>query len=126
MHTLSLFGPSRADFTVMGAEGSILLAGDTFQLLSAPRKRGAGGVRRATGAVEEEIEVEAPPRKQRGAADPAVLAVYADFVECVKSGKRRDAGAARGSAASRACWLAELSAGRRAEVRWEDEGATPA
>jgi hypothetical protein len=44
------------------------------------------------------------------------------LVQCVKTGKRPDADAARAIAASRTCWLAEQSAARRAEVKW-DEGS---
>jgi predicted dehydrogenase len=120
VHTLSLFGTGRGDVTVMGEEGSIAMVGESFQLVSAPRKRGE---KRASGAREEDIEVEAQ-RKPRGGADPAVLALYADFAQCVKSGKKPDADFARAAAASRACWLAELSAQRRAEVKWDEAPAS--
>jgi predicted dehydrogenase len=121
VHTLSLFGPSRADVTIIGEEGSIEMVGDTFQLVSAPRKKGTG---KSTGSREEEIELDPAARKTRGAADPAVLALYADFIQCVKSGKKPDADAARAVAASRTCWLAELSAARRAEVKWDEPTAS--
>lgn len=119
VHTLSLFGTGRGDVTVMGEEGSIAMVGEQFQLVSAPRKRknGKGG-----GSREEDIELE-PSKKTRGAGDPAVLALYDDFVKCVKTGKKPDADAARAIAASRTCWLAELSAVKRAEVKWDDTTA---
>jgi predicted dehydrogenase len=120
VHTLSLFGTGRGDITVMGEEGSIVQIGDTFQLVSAPRKRGTG---RATGSREEDVEVDAAARKPRGGADPNVLELYADFMQCVNAGKKPDANAARAVAASRACWLAERSAERRAEVKWDEATA---
>ena len=96
VHTLSLFGPSRFDLTVIGEEGSIVQVGDTFQLVSAPAKKGRdGSAGRASGATEEDVEIDPTTRKARGAADPAVLALYADFVQCVKTGKKPDADAAR-------------------------------
>ena len=121
VHTLSLFGPNRHDFTVMGEEGAIeMVGGDTFRLVSTPRKK---NTRRASGSTEEDIELERGSKKPRGAADPAVLELFADFVQCVRTGKKPDADAARAIAASRTCWLAELSAARRAEVKWDDATA---
>jgi predicted dehydrogenase len=120
VHTLSLFGTGRGDITVMGEEGSIVQVGDTFQLVSAPRKRGE---KRASGSREEDVELDPSARKTRGGGDPAVLALYADFVQCVKTGKKPDANAARALAASRTCWLGERSAERRAEVKWDEATA---
>jgi predicted dehydrogenase len=117
VHTLSLFGTGRGDVTVMGEDGSIVMAGDTFQLVAAPRRKG-----KATGSREEDIELEAVKRKSNG-ADAAVLALYDDFVQCIKTGKKPDAGAARAIAASRTCWLAELSATKRSEVKWDEATA---
>jgi predicted dehydrogenase len=119
VHTLSLFGTGRGDVTVMGEEGSIAMVGEQFQLISAPRKRKNG---RGGGSIEEDIELDAS-KKPRGGADPAVMALYEDFVKCVKTGKKPDADAARAIAASRTCWLAELSAKRRAEVKWDETAA---
>jgi predicted dehydrogenase len=116
VHTLSLFGPTRADFIVMGDEGSIELVGDGFQLVPR-RKPGA----RATSRPGEDVTLDpTAARKERGGADPAVLALFADFAQCVKTGKKPDADAARALSASRTCWLAERAATRRAEVKWDD------
>ena len=127
VHTLSLFGTGRGDITVMGDEGSIALAGDTFQFVSPPRKRDGKRAAAEAGSRREDIEPDEPeaPRKPRGRgeADPAVLALYDDFVRCVRTGKRPDADVARAVAASRTCWLAELSAQRRAEVKWAEATA---
>jgi predicted dehydrogenase len=119
VHTLSLFGTGRGDVTVMGEEGSIAMVGEQFQIVPTPRKKG----RRSGGSgLEEDIEL-TPSKKPRGGADPAVLALYEDLVKCVKTGKKPDADAARAIAASRTCWLAELSATKRAEVKWDDTTA---
>jgi predicted dehydrogenase len=121
VHTLSLFGTGRGDVTVMGEEGSIVMVGEQFQIVSAPRKKGKKSG--ASGSREEDIELDAKTRKSRGGADSAVLALYDDFVQCVKTGKKPDADAARAVTASRTCWLAELSATKRAEVKWDDTTA---
>jgi hypothetical protein len=97
------------------------MVGESFQLVSVPRRKGKKSAAGA-GAREEDIELQAS-KKPRGGADPAVMALYADFVQCVKTGKKPDADAARAIAASRTCWLAELSASKRAEVKWDDTTA---
>jgi predicted dehydrogenase len=120
VHTLCLFGPGRGDTTVMGEEGSIVMQGDNFQLVSSPRKRGKKPSENiATGSREEDIEIEPGVKKRRGAADPSVMMLYADFIKCLNTGKKPDAGAARALSASRTCWLAELSSTKHAEVKWE-------
>jgi predicted dehydrogenase len=124
VHSLSLFGPGRGDVTVMGEDGSIVSQGDNFQLVSSPRKRGKKPTENVeVGAREDDIEIEPGVKKKRGAADPAVLMLYADFIKCLKTGKKPDANAARAIAASRTCWLAELSSQKRAEVKWDDATA---
>ena len=47
------------------------------------------------------------------------MVLYHDFLACVKTGKKPDAGIDRAVDASRTCWLAELAAQRKAEMRWE-------
>jgi predicted dehydrogenase len=121
VHTLSLFGTGRGDVTVMGEEGSIVMVGDQFQIVSAPRKKGRKSG--ASGSREEDVQMDAKSRKSKGGADAGVLALYDDFVQCVKTGKKPDADAARALASSRMCWLAELSSAKRAEVKWEESMA---
>jgi predicted dehydrogenase len=121
VHTLSLFGPGRNDLVVMGDEGIIEQKGEGLVVTTTPRKGGGGGGAKATaGARTQEIKVQQP---QTHSADHATLALYEDFLECVKTGKKPEASAARAAAASRTCWLAELASQRRAEVNWSELGA---
>ena len=112
VHTLCMFGPSRNELQVYGDEGTIEMKGDALTV-SSPGRRGKGG------AKSQEIKPEAG--ELRG-PDAPTLALYHDFIECVRTGKKPDAGADRAIAASRTCWLAELAAGRKAEVRWDEVG----
>jgi predicted dehydrogenase len=108
-HTLCLFGPNRNDVTVMGQEGSIELAGETLRV-SNPARPG-----------QKQRSQEIPlPQPERHSADGSTLKLYEDFLACVKTGKKPDAGIDRAVAASRTCWLAELAAQRHAEVKWDD------
>ena len=112
VHTLCLFGPNRADLQIMGDEGTIESVGDLLRVAN-PARKGP----HKTPARSQEIKIESSrPRS----SDDAVLALYEDFAECVKSGKKPDASPARAAAASRACWLAELSAQRGSPVKWEE------
>jgi predicted dehydrogenase len=106
-----MFGPSRNDLLVFGDEGAIELTGEGLRLTSTKRGQGSGGARTQ--------EVPAPQAKRRS-ADDSTLALYDDFVACVQTGKKPEAGADRSVAASRTCWLAELATARRAEVKWGD------
>jgi predicted dehydrogenase len=120
VHTLSLFGTGRGDISVMGEEGTIESVGDKFHVVQVKRARGAAGKpNESGGSREQDIEVN-PKRKAKGGADAAVLELYDDFTKCVKTGKKPDADATRAVAASKTCWLAERSAERRAEVKWDD------
>ena len=114
VHTLSLFGPSRNELTVMGDEGSISTNDEAIRV-SNPGGRG----RNRGGAKSQEIKPEetTPPGGKRS-ADRATLMLFEDFLQCVTAGKKPEASAARALAASRTCWLAELASERRAEVKW--------
>ena len=110
VHTLSMFGPGRADVTVMGDEGFIDAgAGDSLKLTVFGKK----------GASRKSQEIK-PTEPEGHAADRATLGLYQDFLECFKTGKKPTANAERAVAASRTCWLAELAASRGAEVGWEE------
>lgn len=111
VHTLCLFGPGRNDLAVMGDEGAIQTTGQGLRL-STHARPGAKGSKAAT----QEISIE--PRPRRSADDPT-LQLYEDFLACVKTGKKPDAGPDRAVAASRTCWLAELASSRNAQVKWE-------
>ena len=110
VHTLCMFGPSRNDLQVYGEEGTIEMKGDAL-VVSSPGRRGKSG------AKSQEIQPEAA--EARG-PDAPTLALYKDFAECVRTGKKPDAGVDRATAASRTCWLGELAAARKAEVKWDD------
>jgi len=110
VHTLCLFGPSRADLQIMGDEGAIETVGDIFRVVNYT-KRGK------TGPKSQAIQAEEP---HFHSADHATLGLYQDFVECVRTGKKPDANVDRAVAASRTCWLAEMAAQRKAEVQWDE------
>jgi predicted dehydrogenase len=116
VHTISLFGPSRADICIMGEEGSIELKEDKIQVI---RTKTRGTAAKSEGPRTQEVKVE-PAAKVPGGGDPAVLKLYEDFLACVKTGKKADASPARAVAASRTCWLGELSAQKKAPVKWTD------
>jgi predicted dehydrogenase len=107
VHTLSMFGPGRNDVVVMGDEGAIEQVGNLFRLT-----RSAKG----SGKRIQDIQLD-PPVKS---SDIATLGLYIDFLECIKTGKKPEAGVDRAVAASRTCWVAELAADRKAEVRWDE------
>ena len=108
VHTLCLFGPGRSDVTVNGDEGSIELIGPNLRVHTHSKKGAA--------RTEEISNVERKPRS----TDDSTLALYDDFLECFKTGKKPDASPARAVAASRTCWLAELASDRKAEVKWDE------
>jgi predicted dehydrogenase len=107
VHTLSMFGPGRNDVVVMGDEGSIEQVGNLFRLTRSAKR---GGKR------IQDIELE-PPVKS---SDGATLGLYTDFHECIKTGKKPEAGVDRAVAASKTCWVAELAADRKSQVRWDE------
>jgi len=111
VHTLCLFGPSRADLQIIGDEGSIESVGDTFQLVQFVKR----GAKRS--AKTQTIDLAEPPTH---GIDPAVVRLYEDFQACVQTGKKPDASPARALAASRTCWLAEAASERRAELKWDE------
>ena len=113
VHTLCLFGPGRNELMVAGDEGTIETADEGTLRVSNPARRGS---RQRTQVITPDEA--APPRRR--SADAATLRLFEDFLACVKSGKQPDAGVDRAVAASRTCWLAELAAARRAEVKWDE------
>ena len=108
VHTLCLFGPGRADVAIMGDKGSIDLTGDLIRVHTRD-KRGAA-------RTQEIRPTETKPRS----TDDTTLKLYEDFLECLQTGKKPDASPERAVAASRTCWVAELAAQRKAEVKWDD------
>ena len=113
VHTLCLFGPSRADLAVMGPEGSIETAPKNVLRLTRYAKPGAKG-----GAKIQEINLDEV--REPHSADRATLTLYQDFLACVQTGKKPDASIDRALAACRTCWLAELASDRKTEVKWTD------
>jgi len=110
VHTLSMFGPGRNDVVVMGDEGSIEQVGDLFRM-----------TRSAKGSGKRIQDITMPPAPK--SSDIATLGLYEDFVACLKTGKKPEAGVDRAVAASRTCWVAELAAERKAEVGWAELAA---
>jgi len=111
VHTLSMFGPSRADITVIGDEGFIESIGDVFRITQRAKAGSKGGNR------IRKIELNEPPSH---GVDEAVVVLYDDFLRCVQTGKKPDASPERALAASRTCWLAELASDRKTEVKWDE------
>ena len=107
VHTLSMFGPGRNDTVVFGDEGTIEEVGDVFRLTRSAKN----------GKRIRDITMDPPNRK---VSDPATLGLYVDFLQCLKTGKKPEANVDRAVAASRTCWVAELAAEKKTEVRWED------
>lgn len=116
VHTLSLFGPNKNDLTVMGTEGNLITDGEKITIATA--KRGT----KNSGNKPEEVMPDPAPK----GFDRTTGALYVDFLNCVKTGKKPDAGIDRALAASRTCWVSELASQRRAEVKWDDLGSTVA
>ena len=110
VHTLCMFGPGRNELVVMGDEGSIETQGEALKV----RQRGGRG--RGGGERSQTIE---PKAAERRSADNATLRLYEDFLECVKAGKKPEAGAERAVNASKTGWLAEIASQRKAEVKWD-------
>ena len=87
---------------------------------------GAGNVVRGLTEKDFEVTEDGKPEEIRvkepdsHGTDTATLHLYEDFLECVRTGKKPDAGAERAVAASRTCWLAELASQRQAEVKWDE------
>ena len=114
VHTLCLFGPNSGGLQIMGEEGSIVTTADGLRVTN--------HARRGSKSIGAKVQESQPDRPVTHSADAATLGLYLDFVQCVKTRKAPDAGIARAVAASRTCWLAELAADRKAEVRWNELG----
>jgi myo-inositol 2-dehydrogenase / D-chiro-inositol 1-dehydrogenase len=114
VHTLSLFGPGRSDVTIMGDEGFI----EDRDKLTLVNYGKTANERGKPSRKQQELK---PQEPEGHSADRATLALYQDFLQCVKTGKRPDANIDRAVAASRTCWLAELASDRHAEVPWGEQ-----
>lgn len=108
-HTLTMFGPNRFDLSVAGDEGTVETTADGLSL----SVRGKNGKSAKTQTI-------APKVPEKHTADGPTMKLYLDFLECLKTGKKPDAGVDRAVAASRTCWLAELASERKAEVAWSE------
>ena len=112
-HSLCMFGPKRLDLQVIGDEGS-LTVGEKSLLFQSKGKQ------------QSEIPLAAEIRHgERGPArgqETAVLRMYDDFIECVRSGKKPWMDVDKATASSKTAWLGELSNERRQEVKWDELG----
>jgi predicted dehydrogenase len=111
VHTLCLYGPGRNDLTITGDEGAIESIANSPLKLFRFTKHEAGGAR-----IREVKDTNAPARP----GDRATLALYEDFLTCVKTGKKPEAHVDRAVAACKTCWLSELAADQKSEVTWTD------
>jgi xylose dehydrogenase (NAD/NADP) len=102
VHTLCLFGPNRSELRVIGDKGALIdSSGQPLRLL---RFGGRGAA--------PKIEEVALAHSDAGAL------VYEDFLKQVRERTKPDANLDRAVAASKTCWLAELSSARKTEVAW--------
>lgn len=113
VHTLCLFGPSRADLSIMGTEGTIETTSKETLRLTRPSNTGA-----KSGAKIQEISLDQGPKPH--SADHPTLTLYQDFLTCIQTGKKPEASIDRALAACRTCWLAELASDRKTELKWDE------
>jgi predicted dehydrogenase len=115
VHTLCLFGPNRADLQIVGEAGFIetVPGEDALKVTTFTRN----SENKVGGRKTQDVRPDPAPGHS---ADRATLGLYQDFLACLKTGKKPEANAGRAVAASRTCWLAELAAEKRAEVKWDD------
>lgn len=111
VHTLCLFGPGRTDLQIIGDEGWIESVGEDFRMAHFDHRGNKKNIK------TQKIELDSPPSH---GVDEAVVTLYKDFLDCVKTGKKPDASPARALAASRTCWLAEQASDKKAELNWND------
>jgi predicted dehydrogenase len=112
-HNLCMFGPKRLDLHVIGDEASLLINDDGLFLQSKGKKS-------EPIALPEEIA-----HGERGPArgqETAVLRMYQDFLECVKTKKKPWMDADKAMASSKTAWLGELASEQKREVRWDERG----
>jgi predicted dehydrogenase len=104
VHSLCLFGPAREELKVIGTKGAVIDSGDKVQLV---RLTGSGA-RVEEIACDDHVSL------------LATIEIYREFSACVTQSKQPRGNIERAVAASRTCWLAELSSGSKSEVNWED------
>jgi hypothetical protein len=106
-----MFGPKRLDLNVVGDEASLLI-NDQGLFLQTGRKASEPI------ALPEEIA-----HGERGPArgqETAVLRMYQDFLDCVKTKKKPWMDADKASTSSKTAWLGELASEQKREVKWDD------
>ncbi|HSZ57838.1 MAG TPA: Gfo/Idh/MocA family oxidoreductase [Tepidisphaeraceae bacterium] len=104
VHTFCLFGPNRSELRVIGDKGALIAS--SAQALRLLRF----GARGATPKIEDVALAH---------SDAGTL-LYEDFLKQVREGTKPDGNVDRAVAASRTCWLAELSSARKTEVAWDE------
>ena len=112
-HNLCMFGPKRLDLNVVGDEASLLINDQGLSLQSKGRQS-------VPIPLPEEIAhgERGPTRGQ----ETAVLRMYQDFLDCVKTKKKPWMDADKASASSKTAWLGELASDQKREVKWDDIG----
>ena len=107
VHTFCLFGPNKSELRVIGDKGALMASsGQELRIL----RFGARGAR-------PNIEDVALAHSDTGAL------LYEDFLTELRGGTKAAGNVDRAVAASRTCWLAELSSARKTQVAWNEEVA---
>jgi predicted dehydrogenase len=110
-HSLCMFGPKRLDLHVIGEEASLLI-NDAGLTLQSKGKQGE-----PIALPEEIAHGEGGPARGQ---ETAVLRMYQDFLQCVKTEKKPWMDADKAMASSKTAWLGELSNDQKREVRWDE------
>jgi predicted dehydrogenase len=110
VHSLSMFAPNRLDLELLGDEGSLRMDDDGVTF--APRRKG----KREKVAMPDEVG-----HGERGSVESAVVRMYEDFADCVRTaGKRPWMSADMAMASCRTAWLGERSSKEKRSVRWDE------
>jgi predicted dehydrogenase len=107
---LCMFGPSRFELRIIGEEASLFLDDAGLKLHS-------NGKSRSIRLPQETAHGERGPRRGH---ETAVLRMYEDFTDCVKSKKKPWTDADKAMASSKIAWLGELANDQKRQVQWDE------
>lgn len=113
-HSLCMFAPNRLDLQIVGDEGSLSVGRGSEALVL--QKQGKSE------AIALPPEIRHGERGPEKGMETAVVRMYQDFIDCVKSNKKPWMDVDKAMASSKTAWLGELSSTMKKEVKWEDIG----
>jgi predicted dehydrogenase len=109
-HALCMFAPNRMDLQLVGDEGSLLISDEQEAIIL-----------QSKGKRQELNPPDEVPHRGRGKRqETAVLLMYQDFVDCVRSKKKPRMDADKAMTSCKTAWLGELSNEKQKEVKWEE------